>query len=154
MKPILLIAFLFICAAAFAQKPMRPIDEQLTSQGERVFLNEEKLKPGQVKYYYRDEPKSLSLYKSARLISGINIVVGTAGGLCTGWELGKFLAIGEVNGVVLGTGLGLVAACIALQVVTNNKVKKSVELYNGTKTAALRFEYGLIGSGIGVGVRF
>lgn len=154
MKPILLIAFLFTCSYALAQKPPRPYSEQLTARRDRVFLNGELLKPGQVKYYYRDEPKSLSLYKSARSIHGINIGVAIAGGVCTGWQLGRFLAINELNGAVLATGIGLIGASVALQIVINNKIKKSVDLYNGTKTAALHLEYGIIGSGIGVGVRF
>lgn len=154
MKPFLLIAFLFICSAAFAQKPMRPFDEQLTVQGERIFLNGEKLKPGQVKYYYSEEAQSLSLYKSARLIKGINIGVAAAGGFCLGWELGNFFAAKEINVPILATGIGLIGASIALEVISNNKIKKSVELYNGTKTAALHLEYGVIGAGIGVGLRF
>lgn len=151
MKPFLLIAFLFTCSHAFAQTGS---GGPLLSKGERIYLNGQRLKHHEIIDLYHDHPEALSKYKSARLVRGINYVPAFAGGFCLGWGLAELLSTGTTDGGVLAVGGGLIATVVVLQVVTNNKIKKSVELYNGTKTATLHLEYGVMGSGIGVGVRF
>lgn len=159
MKPLILIVILLIfsnitIAQTEAKTELKLSSGQLYSKGENVYLNGKRLKHKKIKSLYQDYPEALSQYRSAKTVQGINFVVAFAGGACIGWELGTYLAAGYIDGVPLAVGTGLIATSIVLQIVTNNKIKKSVELYNGTKTTVLHFEYGILGSGVGVCMKF
>lgn len=156
MKSLLLLALvtiLCVCsthAQTTDQNPMR-----LYAKGGHVYLDWDRMKPKEVKKMLAASPEALSQYKSGKTISGFNVVVSTVAGACIGWELGNYLSTGSIDGVPLAVGGGLLGVSIALQLIANKQVAKSIELYkNSNETASVNLRYGLVGSGVGIAMTF
>lgn len=137
----LLLAFVlfFVSGSAFSQKNNPPLTFKNGFWGWQFKKGDEKLKPGQVADLLDANPEAARLFSSGRTNYTISSIIGSIGGFMFGYTLGTSLGNGKPNWMVGGIGAGLIVASLPLSIVSTNKVKKAITLYNEDgQTGSLR----------------
>jgi hypothetical protein len=159
MKPFLLVLILaFLCLNVSAQYGFHsktPVDtNELYYFKQRIYKNGVRLGRKEVGRIYAENWPSLELYRSSRAVKTISYIFSCSGGFAVGWYVGSSLAGERLGSGLLWAGGGAMVVGIVLESVANGQVRKSVELYNGKRGKTTKLEYGLMGDGLGVCMRF
>lgn len=156
MKPLVILFVLFFITFTPAQAQTTETYKTgyLKAHGDNIYLDGEKMKPREVKELFSEYPEALAQYRGAKTIQGSNYAISAAAGVLIGFELGTYLSAGYINGAPLAIGCGLAATGIVLQIVSNNKIARSVYLYKDKKNSTVSLTYGLVGSGAGLKLTF
>lgn len=155
---ILFIGVLFFSmAGVFAQTPSEPIE---IKHGLGVYFtqNGKKLNPRQLISATKVNAEALKETQKAKINHEASQLFGVPGGFLVGFSLGRAMATGEPNIVLLAIGGGLVAVSIPFSIASSKHAKKGVNIYNeGLKQSDLGkvdFNFGLTQYGIGLNMTF
>ena len=129
-----------------------------------VYQNDIKLKPKEVRELFKNDSVALSKYKSGRIfyvtgkcifypsvaLTGLGLYILIDNEAKNGWTLRRAAGIAITVDGVLGMFIGYLIYNSG-----TNKMKQSVELYNGNLNSnKVSVNLGLTGNGVGLNVRF
>ena len=112
----------------------------------------------QIKSIVANDELALKEVKKAGVAEGFGYVFAYMGGFALGWEIVDIIR-GNMNPIILASGVGLTAAGLGLSYLANNRLKKGVAIYNanlGTTSYGgnVQFDFGLTPGGIGLTLSF
>ena len=153
MKKSILILMLAITSLGYAQKIMR----------KKKFLKYEFIQNdiplsfgGVVRTLHKNE-EAYQLAKSARNFYIASRYTGFAGGFAIGY--GIFMKE-ETNWKLIGIGAGFIAVSISLEIISDKKIKKALNIYNSSiSTTAIShfkpsYQFIVSNKGLGFGIKF
>lgn len=153
-----IIGLLFLSlSSVFAQIPSEPIE---IKHGLGVYFtqNGKKLNPRQLIAVTKVNAEALKETQKAKINHEASQLFGVPGGFLLGFSLGRAMATGEPNMVLLAIGGGLVAVSIPFSIASSKHAKKGVNIYNlgltHTDLGKLDFNFGLTQHGIGLNMTF
>ncbi|WP_421764422.1 hypothetical protein [Ekhidna sp.] len=103
-----------------------------------------------------DYPEASEYAQKAKSNYDVGITLGFIGGGLVGWELGKVIGGGEINGVVLGSGLAIALVTIPLTSGFKNNINAAIGIYNkkSNEPVETTLNLGLQQHGIGMSFYF
>lgn len=153
-----IIGLLFLnLSSVFAQTPSEPIE---IKHGLGVYFtqNGKKLNPRQLITVTKVNTEALKETQKAKINHEASQLFGVPGGFLVGFSLGRAMATGEPNMVLLAIGGGLVVVSIPFSIASSKHAKKGVNIYNQglthTDLGKLDFNFGLTQHGIGLNMTF
>lgn len=151
-----LIALLFVgLASVFAQT----VNDSIAVEKNKYYYHGLQIESmRQIKSIVANDELALKEVKKAGVAGGFGYVFAYMGGFALGWELVDIFR-GNMNPVILASGVGLTAAGLGLSYLANNKLKKGVAIYNANLGATsyggnVQLDFGLVLGGVGLTLSF
>ncbi len=148
---------LAVSSLSFAQK----IERHKTFFKYEFTQNGSLMSFGDVVRALNNNTEAYQLAKSARSNYILSQIIGSTGGFLIGWPLGTALSGDKPNWTLLGIGAGLVVISIPIEISSNKKIKKALNIYNAglDKKTTLNYfkpQYHLVfnDKGFGLALRF
>ncbi len=152
MKKSILILMLALTSMSFSQK----IEKHKTLFKYEFIQNGYSLSFGDVVSALSNNKEAYNLAKSAKNSYTLSQIIGTAGGFLIGWPLGTALGGGKPNWTLAGIGAGLVVVSIPIEISSDKKINKALEIYNAefSETSMRNFKpsYRFIANNNGIGI--
>jgi hypothetical protein len=139
MKKISLIIVLltFSLSNVFAQVATDSITIKKILGSYQFYQNQKKLKHKEVANAMIFNQEAYTQFKSAQSSYALATIIGGAGGLLVGWNIGTAIGGGNPNWVMAGVGAGLIVLSLPLNQSFNKKGKQAVEAYNSNIKASI-----------------
>ena len=152
MKKSILILMLALTSMSFSQK----IEKHKTLFKYEFIQNGYSLCFGEVVNALNNNAEAYQLAKSAKSNYVLSQIISGAGGFLIGWPLGTALAGGKPNWTLAGIGAGLVVVSIPIEISSDKKINKALEIYNAefSETSMRNFKpsYRFIANNNGIGI--
>ncbi|MEQ9468502.1 MAG: hypothetical protein RLN88_13905 [Ekhidna sp.] len=103
-----------------------------------------------------DYPEASTYAQKAKSNYDGGMALAVIGGGMMGWELGKVMGGGEINGVVFGVGTAIVLATIPLATGFKKNINAAIDIYNkkSNESTASSLNFGIQQSGVGLSFNF
>lgn len=159
-KPIVFIFSLIISLSTYCQNNNDSIKKVNRTLFHYYELNGQMLSYGKMTTLMKENNEAIHYLKKAKTLNTLSILPGVAGGYCIVYPIVCALDGKKANVAQLAIGCGLTAIYIPIVISANKQVRKAVDAYNQTKTAAYNtgnnydVSLGLSQNGFGLTLRF
>ena len=139
MKPKLLILF-FFTTLIFLQSHSQKMS--YIKRGAIMFENKIIVKPSQIYPIISniESPELLSTFHKFKTNRSVSLALTYIGGFEIGYSIGTALKGGNVEPLVLGSGIGFVIVALIFDKAANTNLKKMIDLYNGINSNKFSFQ--------------
>ena len=133
------------------------IRSKLIYKSANVFQDGLILKAEQVRELMSDNSEALNIYNRGKSLNLVGKIIAYPSAFMLGWDLGSRIAGGEGNNTFLAVGAVGTAVGLIIGISGENRIKKSVLLYNSkASNNALSYQvnFGFTQTGIGFSMQF
>jgi hypothetical protein len=127
---VIFLAILFSFAAKAQQDSLRYTSSFFS--GSKFYHGDRKITLGEAKSIILPGTEAYTYLQKGRSQTTIATVLSVIGGALVGYEVGKMIGGGELNGGVIGAGAAFIAVSIPFEIGSRKNLKKAAYSYNAS----------------------